>query len=48
MNHTPQRVGVSGLNTTAFTSEQMQRSKNMSFPMGGSRGPIPEKMTSSI
>lgn len=48
MNHTPYRVGASGANTTAFTSDQMQRSKNMSFPMAASRSPIPEKMLSSI
>ena len=37
----PPRVGVSGVNTTSFTSDHLQRSKNMSIPMAGSRGPIP-------
>lgn len=44
----PHRVGASGVNTTAFTSDPLYRSKGMSYPLTGSREPIPERMLSSI
>lgn len=47
MNHS-QRIAGSGLNSTAFTSDQMGRSKNVGYGMSGVSQPIPERMTSSI